>query len=228
MNLFFLNVGRRCELVEAFSRALCRVSPGVIWGSDPNPLAPGLAVVDRIAELPSRFDNQEFPEALGAFLMRERIDLLIPTIDPDLVRLHRWREQLQRTSAHTRILLSPSLVVQTARDKRKSRDAFAALGVAVPTALDPRSPNLQFPVFIKPAAGSGSVGARRIDDRAALEQALVDTEDPMVEALVGGDETTVDVLLDFEGRALKAVPRRRLQTRGGEVSRGVLEVDPTL
>ena len=50
----------------------------------------------------------------------------------------------------------------------------------------------------------------------------------MVERLIGGDETTVDVLLDLSGQALCAVPRRRLQVRGGEVTRGVVERSPEL
>jgi hypothetical protein len=45
MNVFFLNVRRRCERVEAFASALPRVSPGSFWGSTPNQLAPGLAVL---------------------------------------------------------------------------------------------------------------------------------------------------------------------------------------
>jgi putative hydrolase of the HAD superfamily len=45
----------------------------------------------------------------------------------------------------------------------------------------------------------------------------------MVEKVVPGDEITVDVLLDFDGTALCASPRRRLQVRGGEVTQAILE-----
>lgn len=222
MNVFFLNVGRRCELVEAFARALPAVSPGLVWGSDPNPLAPALAVVDRQVELPPPSD-EAFLDALVEFLLRESIDLVIPTIDPDLVRLDRWRDALAARAPRARLLLSPSRVIEIARDKRLSREAFAALGAEVPDAVDPSSPDLVFPLFIKPASGSASIGAVRVDDAAELRARLATTDDPMVERLVGGDETTVDVLLDLAGRPLCAVPRRRLQVRGGEVTRGVVE-----
>lgn len=228
MNIFFLNVGRRCELVEAFARALPAVSPGLIWGSDPNPLAPALAVVDRRVELPDNIDSDYFLGALCEFLVRESIDLVIPTIDPDLVRLDRWREQVAERSPRTRLLLSPSSVIRIARDKRLSRDAFAALGAEVPLAVDPQAPNLVFPLFIKPASGSASVGAVRVNNEDELRALLAETDDPMVESLVGGDETTVDVLLDLKGQALCAVPRRRLQVRGGEVTRGIVEKNPEL
>ena len=223
MNVFFFNVGRRYELVEAFARALPAVSPGLIWGSDPNPLAPALAVVDRRIELPMPIDSEAFLEGLCEFLLRESIDLVIPTIDPDLVRLDRWRDQIAKRAPNACLLISPSSVIQIARDKRLSRDAFAALGAEVPEAVDPSAPDLAFPLFIKPASGSASVGAVRVNDVDELRARLAETVDPMVERLIGGDETTVDVLLDFSGHALCAVPRRRLQVRGGEVTRGVIE-----
>jgi carbamoyl-phosphate synthase large subunit len=228
MNVFFLNVGRRCELVEAFARALPAVAPGLIWGSDPNPLAPALAVVDRRVEFPTAIDSNAFLDALCEFLVRESIDLVIPTIDPDLVRLDRWRDQIARRAPQARLLVSPSSVIRIARDKRLSRDAFASLGAEVPEAVDPSAPDLAFPLFIKPASGSASIGAVRVNDADELRARLAETADPMVERLIEGDETTVDVLLDLSGQALCAVPRRRLQVRGGEVTRGVVERSPEL
>lgn len=228
MNVFFINVGRRCELVEAFARALPAVSPGLIWGSDPNPLAPALAVVDRCVELPTSIDSDAFLDALCNFLVRESIDLVIPTIDPDLVRLDRWRDQIAERAPQARLLVSPSSVIRIARDKRLSRDAFAALGAEVPEAIDTNAPDLSFPLFIKPASGSASIGAVRVNNKDELSARLAETADPMVERVIEGDETTVDVLLDLSGKALCAVPRRRLHVRGGEVTRGIVERSPEL
>lgn len=223
MNIFFLNVGRRCELVEAFSRALPAVSPGLIWGSDPNPLAPALAAVDRSVDLPTPIDSQAFLDALCEFLVRESIDLVIPTIDPDLIRLDLWREEIATRAPRATLLLSQSSVIRIARDKRLSREAFASLGAEVPETVDPSASDLIFPLFIKPASGSASIGAFRVNCEDELYRRLAETVDPMVERFVDGDETTVDVLLDMSGKALCAVPRRRLQVRGGEVTRGVVE-----
>jgi carbamoyl-phosphate synthase large subunit len=228
VNLFFPNVGRRCELVACFAKALVRVSPGLVWGSDPNPLAPALATVDRIVALPSDFDTPQFLDELVAFLVREHIDLVIPTIDPDLVRLDQWRGVLAQRAHGALLLLSPSSTIALARDKRRSREAFARLGAEVPRAVDPFAEPLEFPLFIKPAGGSASVGARVLSSPAELAEALANTSDPMVEQVVGGEETTVDVLLDLDGRALCAVPRLRLQVRGGEVTRGVVRRDRKL
>ena len=223
MNVFFLNVGRRCELVESFARVLPAVSPGLIWGSDPNPLAPALAVVDRRVELPTTFESVEFLDQLSDFLVKENIDLVVPTIDPDLVRLDQWRNVLKERAACARLLLSPTSVIQVARDKRLSRDAFVKLGAEVPESIDPKAKDLPFPLFIKPATGSASIGAVRVDSETDMYKHLVTTIEPMVERFVTGDETTVDVLLDLKGRPVCAVPRRRIQVRGGEVIRSIVE-----
>jgi FMN phosphatase YigB (HAD superfamily) len=228
MKIFFLNVGRRYELVESFARALPLVSPGIIWGSDPNPLAPALALVDRVIDLPAKIESDEFLDCLCDFLKRESIDLIIPTIDPDLLRLDQWRDELTKRVPQSKVLLSPRSAIQVARNKHLSRDAFALLGAEVPEAVDPFDSDLAFPLFVKPASGSSSVGAVRVENAVELQKALKTTVDPMVERFVRGDEITVDVLLDLQGRALCAVPRRRLQVRAGEVTRGIVERSPKL
>lgn len=228
MNVYFLNVGRRCELVEAFQRKLPEVSPGLVWGSDPNPLAPGLSVVDRVIDLPQVIDNGKFLACLCDFLVEAKIDLVIPTIDPDLIRLDRWRSVLAQRAPRARLLLSPPNSIRIARDKRLTRDAFAALGAETPRAVDPTASDLNFPLFIKPAAGSASVDAMKVNSIEELREQLGKTLDPMVEDFVRGEEITVDVLLDLAGKPLCASPRRRLQVRNGEVTRAVIERNPDL
>jgi carbamoyl-phosphate synthase large subunit len=50
----------------------------------------------------------------------------------------------------------------------------------------------------------------------------------VVESVAPGVEFTVDVLVDSAGRVRCAVPRRRLETRGGEVSKAVTVRSATL
>ena len=228
MNLLFLNVGRRCELVAAFGRALVQVSPGLVWGSDPNPEAPALAQVDRVAALPAAIDTPEFPRALADFWFASAST---SSSRPSIRTCCVWMPGAMSCGSlapATRLLLSPSRTIQIARDKRKSRAAFAELGAEVPKEVDPGARNIAFPIFVKPAAGSASQGARRIESAAELQEALHTTADPMFEELVTGPEVTVDVLMDFAGVPLKAVPRRRIQVRGGEMTRGVIARDAAL
>ena len=218
--VLFLNAGRRCELVEGFREALSRRVEFRILGSDISPLAPALQVVDE-AILLAGGDTAAFADQLLDLCAEREVDLVIPTIDPDLERLDALRERFAQEVPRTRVLLSPRETIRLARDKRLSRERFAAAGLDVPRAVDPRS-DADFPVFVKPPDGSASEGARRISSSRELAVALAERADLIIEEVVSGDEFTVDTLCDFAGAPLLAVCRRRLKTRGGEVLQGVV------
>src|SRR5262249_716333 len=76
------------------------------------------------------------------------------------------------------------------------------------------------PLIAKPRNGSASVGLLRISTYSLLEP-LVALDDYVVETTAPGIEHSIDVLVDRRGRAVCAVPRRRIEVRGGEVSKGV-------
>ena len=50
-------------------------------------------------------------------------------------------------------------------------------------------------------------------------------QDPIVQEFIEGEEYTVDVFLDFEGNVITIVPRLRIATRGGEISKGKIIKD---
>jgi carbamoyl-phosphate synthase large subunit len=72
----------------------------------------------------------------------------------------------------------------------------------------------EFPVFAKPRSGAGSRGIRVVPDRAALEALPVD-EDLIVQDLLPGEEYSVDVIADRDGRVVAAVPRTRARVDSG-------------
>ena len=49
-----------------------------------------------------------------------------------------------------------------------------------------------------------------------------------MQTIAPGDEYTVDVLVNRQGRGLCAVPRKRLEVRGGEISKGMTERQESL
>ncbi|WP_052302673.1 ATP-grasp domain-containing protein [Cellulomonas flavigena] len=72
----------------------------------------------------------------------------------------------------------------------------------------------------KPRRGSASVGVVTAEDVSAL-QVPGSGDDYIVQQRATGVEVTVDLAVGREGRVLAVVPRRRLEVRGGEVSKGV-------
>ena len=102
---------------------------------------------------------------------------------------------------------------------------FRSAGVATPGILDPRTvltdPKASYPFFLKPACGISSDGATRIDSRRELEFSLGCIPDPVLQEFVAGQEYTLDILADFAGRVRCVVPRLRIETRAGEISKGM-------
>ena len=53
-------------------------------------------------------------------------------------------------------------------------------------------------------------------------------EPVMVQRLMGGDEFSIDMLGDLDGRCLNAIPRTMIESRGGESIKGTVIDDPEL
>lgn len=228
MNILFLNAGRRCELIDAFRGALKHVGGGKIFASDITEYAPALYRADKVVILPHS-SNSRFVKELSQFLNENDIELLIPTIDPDLVNLDKHREELKKLAPNTRLLLSPSDTIKYCRDKRLTKEKFRGSNIPVANDIDLDDiDKINYPVFVRPPSGSAGQGARIITDAASLKNALESDAELMVEEYIEGPEYTVDVLCDFKGKALIAVSRRRIRVRAGEVSQGIIELDDTL
>ncbi|HCP46766.1 MAG TPA: transcriptional regulator, partial [Deltaproteobacteria bacterium] len=85
-----------------------------------------------------------------------------------------------------------------------------------------------FPVMVKPWDGSGSAGVHVAANAQELAFYRDTTPNAMVQRLVVGDEYTCDAYVDFSGTVRCVVPRRRLETRAGEVSKGLTVRDPVI
>ena len=70
-------------------------------------------------------------------------------------------------------------------------------------------------MFIKPAVGQGSQGARMIKDRSHLEEALSEGQEYTICEYLPGEELTVDCFTDRHGSLLVVSPRSRERIRAG-------------
>ena len=156
--------------------------------------------------------------------------MVVPLIDTELHLLAPHRA-LFAAQGVTLVVSSPE-TTEIALDKRRTREFFDAHGFASPAVLDADAiladPAAAYPFFLKPADGSCSIGATRIDDAESLAFHAKHTANAMVQELVRGQEFTLDVLVDFDGRVRCVVPRLRMETRAGEVSKGMTVKDPVL
>ena len=217
--------GRRVQLVQGIRTALARLGlAGELITTDAGPNAPASFFSDQHFTVP-RADSATFSEVLIEFCAREDIDIVIPTIDTELHPLALVREDLKAIGVE--VVISDVATVTIAGDKRKTHAWLQDSGFPTPQQweLSPETAGqVDLPAIVKPSRGSMSKGVECVRDREALTRLALQAEGArVVESVARGYELTVSTYVDTKGKCLAAVPRRRLEVRGGEVSKAVTE-----
>ncbi len=219
LNVLITAGSRRVSLVRAFQRAVRASGGGAVIVTDVNPLSPTVYTADRSYAVPMSTD----PAYLGAvreICERERIGLLVPTIDDELTLFAEAAGAF--FAAGIRVAVSPPDTTRACNDKLETARVLTSHGVpAAPTCRpDDLGEAPAFPLFVKPRCGRGGVGAFPVRDARELTFFREYVPDPVVQPYLEGPEYTIDVLCDFEGRPLSVVPRERAVIRAGVVDRG--------
>jgi carbamoyl-phosphate synthase large subunit len=230
LNILFTSAGRRVSLLRSFKEALKTLGvEGHLVGADIRRDAPALYVADVRLQVP-RVDDPNYMDTLLRICREFEIDLVIPLIDTGLPLLAENHTRFAEAGA--RLMLASPETVAISSDKRRTRAFFERAGVESPRVLDIDAhladTNAHYPVMLKPAGGSAGIGVTVIRNAKELTFFRDYVPDPMLQEFVSGVEHTLDVLLDFEGHVHCVVPRRRIEVRAGEVSKGMTVKDPRI
>ncbi len=222
INILILSAGRRVELVKSFQKAALRlgIKSNIVAG-DCSEIAPAIYFADRKAILP-RINEPNYIDKIINVCKQERVSLIVPTIDTDLLLLSQEKQRIE-SEAGVKVLISSPEVVSICRDKINTQKFFKDNGFLIPkmyTKEELDSQNLSFPLFIKPKFGSSSINAFKVNNFEELITFRKLIKDPIVQDFMEGEEFTVDVFLDFNGKLITVVPRLRIATRSGEISKG--------
>ena len=222
VSLLFTSVGRRVELLKAFRRAYGSLElSGKIIAVDIDPLAPALQVADKSYIVP-RVDSPDYVDALGRICQREKVDLVLPLIDPDIPVLADHRLELEAVGA--RVAVVPSEAVLPVQDKWMTVKLLRDLGLVTPRSWLPEeadSGQVEYPLFVKPRRGSAGKNAFKVRDADELVFFTRYVPNPILQEFLPGPEITSDVVCDLEGAVLAVVSRQRIEVRWGEVAKGV-------
>jgi carbamoyl-phosphate synthase large subunit len=222
------SAGRRVELLRGFQRALDAIgaAPGRVLATDCSWYSSAFHEADEALLVP-RLDDPEFVPRLLELCLKHDVDLIVPTIDTELPVWAEHRDQFDAIG--TTVALSGRHVIAIARDKQRTHDWLVAQGFPTVEQTAPADAladpdTWTFPLMAKPRFGSAGLGVGLVRD--AGELALIarrghELGEIVVQRVAPGVEHTVDVLADRTGRCACAVPRRRLEVRAGEVSKGV-------
>jgi carbamoyl-phosphate synthase large subunit len=218
--VLFTCAGQRVDIVAAFGRA-----GATTIAADANPLAPALYHAHR-HELVPRIDDPGYVPALRRLVDAQDVRLIVPLTDLDQATLAHARDELGAL-----VLLPDADTVERLADKYRAHLLFEERAVpSPPTWLPEDVPDgAAFPLLVKARSGFGSRHIYRAADRGELDFFLGYTPvDSIVQACLGGEEFSVDVFCDLEGRCLNAIPRTMIESKGGESIKGMTIKDETL
>ena len=216
MNVLFTGVGRRIELLQAFRNAALVLEKELkIYGADMTGTAPALAYCDYVRKVVA-MKNEWYIGNLLEICKSDQIDLIIPTIDTDLLVLSKNKQRFE--SIGTRVLISSPDKIRICRDKNNTSLFFHECGLRSPKTVNNwELYEAGYPAFIKPKDGSSSVNAFKVDTAEELEVYSKQIKEYIVQPFVEGTEYTIDAFCDWDGKPLSIVPRERIQIRAGEV-----------
>ena len=234
LNVLFTCIGRRVSLLESFRRAAKQLKINAsLLGTDTTELSPALQLCDkRFGVKPTT--HAGYIKQILSIVKANNVKLLVPTVDLDLKRLAQNKPKFAALGC--RVLVSDPEVIDICQDKRKTykfllrNDFEAPVTVTIPTALKNlrnrklkivnRKSQTRFPLFVKPWDGSAGRGNAVVNNREELLFYSKRIPNPICQELVEGTEYTCDAYIDFGMKVRCVVPRKRIEVRAGEVSKG--------
>ncbi len=227
VNIMFTCIGRRVSLLNSFKRAV-RGAGGTphIIGSDITELSPAFQLCNS-KELVEPVTSKGYIDSLLDIVKRRSVDILVPTVDLDLKKLSSNKGKFSEAGCN--LLISSPEVIDICQDKRKTFEFLSGNDFNTPLTLGydeaVKSGSLSFPLFLKPWDGYASRGNAVVRDRDELIVLGRTVPNCIVQEFIEGDEFTCDCFVDDEMEVRTVVPRKRIEVRSGEVSKGQVVKD---
>jgi carbamoyl-phosphate synthase large subunit len=220
-NVLISSAGRRVALMTTFRSALAEVGiGGKILAADVTQLSAAYHCADASFLVPA-CRSPEFVPALLDICRARDVRLVVPTIDPELPVFAEHRTAFAEARAN--VAISSPQVIAIGRDKIATHAWLRESGFPTVRQVVPENgvvQGLSFPLIVKPRMGSAAIGVRIVRDEQELRLATTRDGEFIVQEIAPGVEHTIDVFVDRWGEPRCAVPRRRIEVRAGEVSKG--------
>ena len=220
-NIIITSVGRRVSLVKYFKEELKKIIPSgkVIVVDFDTKLSPAAQIAVNAFNI-CKIEEKGYVDALIKICIENNIKLIIPTIDTELIKLSENIEKFNRNGIQ--LVISDEKIIKSCRSKLEHKEIFDKLEIEIPKLYS--KDDYKLPLFIKPVHGSSGHNNFIIKHEADIStKQLADKELLFFEYIdkTFYDEHTCDVYYDKSGVLKCVIPRKRIDIRAGEVSKGV-------
>ena len=234
MNILILSCGTRNKLVRFFKETF-HARGGRVVVTDCSPWAPALYEADAFYIVPPMREAGYLDE-IGRICRKEKIDALLPLFEDELDLLAQNRERFEAQGI--RAIVSDAESVALCRDKYRFFKHLEKNGIPAMFTCDSLKAfdraqaegKIDFPVFIKPVRGCGSVGISRVDCRELLEVLCrYSGEELLIQQYADGEEFGADVYVDLlSGQMTSVFVKKKVRMRAGETEKSVSVKDGAL
>lgn len=232
MNILMCSVGRRGELLKDFKKSMSEGSK--IVATDLSPYAPALYFADKQYLVP-RIDDPSYIDTIINICKEEKIDAITTFIDPEIEILAKNRSRFSELGVE--VLTPYEETANLCFDKYKMFKKLSECGI--PTVMTwgtieefnaSRDAGIvDFPVFIKPRTGSGSVGARKVCNYDILVESMKEDSSLIIQEFMDCEDLDADVYIDtITYEAVSVFSKRKIETRIGGASKTVSFKDDML
>lgn len=232
MNILMCSVGRRGELLKDFRKSMG--DTGNLIATDNSPYAPALYLADKSYRVPLISDSS-YIHTLLEICLKERVQAVATFIDPEIELLAKHRDEFEQAGV---LLLTPcaesaalcfdkfklyqhmkSNGIPTVNTYGSLQDAQAAL----------KAGQLSFPVFVKPRTGSGSVGARKVQNMDDLVVAFEADPTLIAQEYMDGIDLDADIYVDtLSHQVVSAFSKKKISTTIGGANKTISFKDQKL
>ena len=215
------SAGRRVSLMQCWRRSLRALGlEGRLLAGDMSSMSSAAQLADQSFKVP-RCTSDEFVPFMLDLCRQQGIRVIVPTIDTELPVYSQHRAAFDAVGVT--VPVSAPETIQIGYDKVSThrwlvQNAFPTVEQA--SAQSALSQGFSFPAIAKPVRGSSSIGVTQVSSREELQQVSRGSE-YVVQSIAQGHEYTVSTLVNRHGKCVCAIPRRRLEVRHGEVSKGM-------
>jgi len=180
-------------------------------------------LVDRFFKIP-RFDSEDLLPTLLKICHAERVDIIIPIFEPELLILSENREFLQ----DVKILLPSKEAVRLCLDKEQTLHFFSRNDIPTCKVYNQEEIGCNiFPAFLKPKIGNSSRGTMVLHNRDELRTHYSPEKNLLCEFLQG-EEFTIDIYCQKQGVITCLLARKRLEITDGMAVRAETYQDSRL
>lgn len=233
MNILFCSAGRRCELLKNFRKSMG--NEGKIIATDISLTAPAIYMADKYYIVP-RIDDDNYIPTILDICKKEEIQAITTLIDPEIMILAENRSKFEEIGVE--VLTPYKETAEICFDKYvmyeylKGKNIRTVLTYSDVASFkeDMSEGKIDFPVFVKPRTGSGSVGARKVENMEILEKSMMEDSSLIIQELMSDAlDIDADIYVDtISSQAVSLFSKKKLETKIGGASKTISFKDDKL